>query len=260
MPMASWWRAGSERTMTKRLIAVLALALAGATPAAAQDAPNFEGFWGLSWTPGEPSSEMIAMLPENTVVIDDTGAEEFPRGEFGGLVLTPEAAAHAEAWRSEDDMTIDRVCLPPSIVYAVQGPFPFELFQTPELIVMKYEYFDQTRLIFMDGREAPENQPHSKMGFSVGHWDGKDLVIETDHIAASTITNNGLDHSDDVRMVERYRLSDDGSQLLATQWFSDPASIENNGARWIVWDKREGEHVYPYECDPTFALEYGKAE
>ena len=244
-------------TKRSRWLAIVPLALVVAAPAVAEDAPNFEGFWGLSWSAGEPDAGMVAALPPNTVVIDDTGAAEFPSGEFGGLILTPEAKAHAETWRSEDDMTLDRVCLPPSIVYAVQGPFPFEVHQTPELIVFQYEYFDQTRLIFMDGRSAPEGLPHSKMGFSVGHWEGQDLVIETDHIAASTITNNGLDHTDDIRMVERYRLSEDGSRLLATQWFSDPAAIENNGARWIAWEKREGEHIYPYECDPTFALEYG---
>ncbi|MEN7538639.1 hypothetical protein [Aurantiacibacter flavus] len=246
--------------MTKRWLAIAPLALAVAGPAMAQNVPDLEGFWGLSWTPGEPAADMVEALPPNTVMIDDTGAAEFPRGEFGGLILTPEAMAHAETWRSEDDMTLDRVCLPPSIVYAIQGPFPFEVHQTPELIVFKYEYFDQTRLIFMDGRSAPEGQPPSKMGFSVGHWEGDELVIETDHIAASTITNNGLDHSDDITMVERYRLSEDGSTLMATQWFSDPASIENNGARWIEWEKREGEHIYPYECDPTFALEYGAVE
>ena len=87
-------------------------------------------------------------------------------------------------------------------------------------------------------------------------YDGADLVVETSHIAASTITNNGLDHSDDLRMVERYRIDADNGRLVATQWFSDPTMIANNGARWIEWELREGEYVYPYECDPSFALEY----
>ena len=32
--------------------------------------------------------------------------------------------------------------------------------------------------------------------------------------------------------------------------------LETNGARFIEWGKRPGEYVLPYECDPTFALEY----
>mgnify|MGYP000002910490 FL=1 len=228
-----------------------------ASPVAAQDHPDLSGFWAPDFGPVERPQDLMDKLPDGVGMVEDTGVAEFPRGEFGELVLTPEAAAHAENWHAENDMTIARVCLPPSIVYASQGPFPWEVHQTEDLIVFKYEYFDQTRLIFMDGREHPgEDYPHTKMGFSTGHWDGDELVVDTTHIAASTITNNGLDHTDDIVMQERYRLVDDGTRLVSTQWFSDPAVIENDGARFISWSKREGEHIYPYECDPSFALEY----
>jgi hypothetical protein len=154
-------------------------------------------------------------------------------------------------------MTVARVCAAPSIVYSIQGPFPFEVHQTPQLIVFRYEYFDQVRLIFMDGRPHPaQDAPHSRMGHSVGRWEGDELVIDTTHVLPSTITNNGLDHSADIHMVERYRLSDDGTQLSAVQWFEDPAVLDNNGARYIAWTKRPGQAVYPYDCDPSFALEY----
>lgn len=241
--------------------AAAAFLLLVAVPAAAQDdsPPDLSGFWGPVFDLGEPDADMLAALPANTVLVEDTGVVEFPRGEFGGLVLTPEAQAHAEAWEPEDEFALDRVCLPPSIIYALQGPFPFEIVQTPTLIVISYEYFDQTRLVFMDGREADEGVPHSKMGYSTGYWDGDTLVVETDHIAASTITNNGLDHTGDIRMIERYRIDPATGRLVAVQWFSDPAMLDNNGVRWIEWELRPGQHVYPYECDPSFALEYGAA-
>lgn len=248
--------------MNKRFLALMGaslLALAG--PAAAQDSvPDLTGFWGSDFNVDTSirMPDMIAALPEGAVLIEDVGAAEFPRGEFGGLVLTPSAAEHAATWDASQEMTIQRVCLPPSIVYAVQGPFPFEIYQTPQLIVFRYEYFDQDRLIFMDGRSVPEGAAHTKMGFSVGHWEGQDLVIETTNIAASTITNNGLDHTDDIRMVERYRLAEDGARLHATQWFSDRNVLETDGSRYITWTKRPGQYVYPYECDPSFALEYGQ--
>lgn len=255
MHRGGWWvRRHLGRMMVKRLIP---FALLLASPAAAQDVPpDLSGFWGPVFDLGQPAADMIASLPENTVVIADTGVAEFPRGEFGGLILTPEAAAHAEAWRAEDELTIERVCLPQSIIYALQGPFPFEVHQTPTLIVIRYEYFDSVRLIHMDTGEHPADAPHSKMGYSTGRWDNGDLVVETSHIAASTVTNNGLDHSEDIRMTERYRIDPASGRLTATQWFSDPATITNNGARWIEWERRPGQYVYPYECDPSFALEY----
>jgi hypothetical protein len=233
-----------------------------AAPAAAQEAPDLSGFWypEMAVDAAARVPDLLEALPEGSVLIEDTGAAEFPRGEFGGLTLTPEALEKAQQWQAEDEMTLARVCLPPSIVYAIQGPFPFEIIQTPELIVLRYEYFDQVRLVHMDGRaHPPQDAPHSKTGFSTGRWEGEDLVIETSHLAASTITNNGLDHTDGVRMVERYRLVAGGEgahALHATQWFSDPAVLETDGARYITWSRREGEYIYPYECDPTFALEY----
>lgn len=236
---------------------VAALALVSAAPAAAE--ANLEGFWNLAFE-GTPDAALLAKLPAGTVVIEDTGVVEFPEDEYGGLKLKPAALEKAEAWEPADEMSLSRVCLPPSIVYAIQGPFPFEVHQTPELIVFKYEYFDQVRLIHMDGRDhPPADAPYSKMGHSVGRWDGDELVIDTTHIAASTITNNGLDHSDKIHMVERYKLSADGKRLMATQWFEDPEVLDNNGARFIEWTKQPGQYVYPYECDPSFALEYQQA-
>ncbi|HEU4650396.1 MAG TPA: hypothetical protein VFS49_03175, partial [Croceibacterium sp.] len=235
--------------------AAATLALLLATPAWAE--PDLRGFWNLAFDTSDPPADMIAELPPNTVLVKDTGAAEFPEDEYGGLRLKPAALAHAEAWKPADEMTLSRVCLPPSIVYSIQGPFPFEVYQTPQLIVFRYEYFDQTRLVFMDGRaHPPADAPHTKMGHSVGHWEGDELVIDTTHIAASTITNNGLDHSAAIHMVERYRLSPDGRRLVAMQWFEDPQVLDNNGARFIQWSKRDGQYVLPYECDPSFAIEY----
>jgi hypothetical protein len=243
------------------LLALSALALAAA-PASAKSSdpahPDLTGYWAPTF--GDKSAmpaDLKAKLPPNTVVLADTGAAEFPRGEYGGLIPTPKAKAKADAWKPEDEMTLSRVCLPQSVIYAEQGPFPFEIEQAPGLIVFRYEYFDQVRLIHTDGRpHLPADAPRTKMGDSIGHWEGDTLVIDTDHIAASTITNNGLDHSGNIHMIERYRLSDDGKRLEASQWFSDPETIENNGARFIVWNKDPAKHIYPYECDPSFAVEY----
>jgi hypothetical protein len=242
--------------MRATLLAVAALA---AVSTAAHAEPDFTGYWGPAFSAAqlEPDPAMVGKLPPNTAVLRDTGPDEFPRMEFGGLKLKPAALEHARTWKPEDEMTLQKVCVPPSIVYSVQGPFPFEIEQSRDALIFRYEYYDQVRVIWMDGRRHPgPDWPHTKMGHSIGHWEGDELVIDTDHIAASTITNNGLDHTDAIHMVERYKLSPDGKSLLATEWFEDPAILENNGARFIRWTRQAGQHVLPYECDPSFALEY----
>jgi hypothetical protein len=239
------------------LVAIAAPALAAET----KDRPDLSGFWSLDASKHPDDPALLAKLPPDTVLLDDTGISEFPGGEFGGLKVKPDALAKAKTWRPEDEMTLSRVCAAPSIIYAIQGPFPFEIHQTPDLIVFKYEYFDQVRLIFMDGRKhPPADAPHSKTGHSTGHWEDNELVVDTTHLAPATITNNGLDHSEAVHMVERYKLGADGTTLMATQWFEDRDVLDNNGARFIQWKKKAGSYVFPYDCDPSFATQYQQIE
>jgi hypothetical protein len=221
--------------------------------------PNLSGFWTPSREP-KPDPVLMAKLPANTAVLDDAGYREFPQGEFGGLMAKPDALAAAMRWKPEDEVTLSRTCAAPSVVYLTQGPFPFEIHQTPELIVLKYEYYDMVRLVFMDGRgHPPTSAPHSKTGHSIGRWEGDELVVDTTHLSPATITNNGLNHSARLHLVERYKLGADGKTLFATQWFEDPEALDNNGARYMQWDAKPGEYVLPYDCDPSFAVTSGMA-
>lgn len=237
--------------------AAAALGLASATLHAAQPArPDLSGFWMLTNSQTEDAA-LKSKLGPNSVILKDTGAPEYGPGEFGGLKLTPVADAAAKAWKIADDMTVANTCRIPSIVYAMQGPFPIEIFQATELTVIRLEYFDMARVIFTDGRQhLPPDGPHTKTGNSIGRWEGDTLVVETTHLKEATITNNGLEHSDQVRVIERFRLSPDGKQLLSTQEFEDPVMLQNRGARFITWNRVEGDHVRSYDCDPSFAENY----
>ena len=241
-----------------KILLTLAACLLAATTHAAQPArPDFSGFWNLARGKMVDDPVLLAKLAPTSVLLADTGAAEFGLMEFGGLKLRPEALEKARAWKPKDDMTIANACRVPSIVYALQGPFPIEIFQGTELTVMRLEYFDMARVIFTDGRgPRPADAPHTKTGYSVGHWEGDTLVVETTHLKAATITNNGLEHTDQVRVLERFRLSADGKKLFATQEFFDPQVLENSGARMISWDRVQGDHVHAYDCDPTFAENY----
>jgi hypothetical protein len=224
--------------------------------AEAQPRPDLSGYWGPGRA-GTPDQARVAALPANTVVLKDAGAAEFPAGEYGGLKVKLAALDAAKRWKPTDDMTPGRACMPPSIVYTMQGPFPMEIFQGTEFVILKLEYFDLVRIVFMNQTTHPD-VPHTKVGHSIGRWEGSTLVVDTTRIAESTITNNGLNHSDDVHVIERFWLSSDGKTLNALQEFEDPNVLENRGARFMAWSKLAGEHVLPYECDPSFAAEYLK--
>jgi len=253
----------SRKTSVVARVALLALwTLTGSATSAQQPLrnaarPDLSGYWG----PGRgaaPDPTRVKQLPPNTVVLGDAGATEFPLGEYGGLKVTPAALAAAKTWKPQDEMTISRACLPPSIVYTMQGPFPMEIYQATELIVFKLEYFDLVRIVFMDGREHPKDVPHSKVGHSIGRWEGSTLVVDTTHLSESTITNNGLNHSEQVHVIERFWLSEDGKTLHGLQEFEDPAVLDNRGARFMAWTRSPGEYVFPYECDPSYGVNYQK--
>jgi hypothetical protein len=128
------------------------------------------------------------------------------------------------------------------------------------LIVIRLEYYDMVRIVFMTRGHLPPDAPHTKTGDSVGHWEGDTLVVDTDHLESSTIANNGLNHSEDVHVIERFKLSADGKSLLSTQEFEDPRTLQNRGARAVAWSLRPGEFIEPYDCDPSFGLNYGAAD
>jgi hypothetical protein len=238
---------------------MICLAWTQAALAAAPAKPDLSGFWMLASGPPIEDPVLKAKIAPGTAILADSGALEFGIMEFGGLQLTPAALAAAKAWNPADDMTVTNACRIPSIVYAMQGPFPIEIFQGTEMTVMRLEYFDMARVIFTDGRgHMPAGAPLTKTGDSIGRWEGDTLVVETIHLKEATITNNGLSHSDKVRVTERFRLSADGKKLLATQEFEDPEMLLNRGARFITWNRVAGDHVHAYDCDPAFAENYAE--
>jgi len=244
----------------KNFILISALAALMSSPVIAQ--PDLSGYWMISFgaiPPNRPASafeqSLIDLMPPGTRLLADSGLVEFPPGNFGGLEVSPEAAARAAQYDVEVQRNVSTTCRPPSIAYSMQGPFPVEIFQGRDLIVIKMEYFDVVRIISLNDTSDPESWPHSVAGHSTGHWEGDTLVVDTTRIQSSTFLNNGLDHSDDLHILEHFRLSPDGKTLGILQEYEDPAIFKGRAARLIPLDRgAAGEHVYPYDCDPGYGI------
>ena len=237
---------------------ILTTALLLSLSVAVNAQPDLSGYWMISFGAVPPNraaspleQSMLDALPKGTHLLADSGLVELPPGNFGGLTVTEAAKAKAATYDIEVQRSVASTCQPPSIIYSMQGPFPLEIFQGRDLIVIKMEYFDVVRIIFMNEKEHPADWPHSVTGHSIGHWEGDTLVVDTAFIQSSTMLNNGLDHSDDLKLRERFKLSADGKQLVLTQEYDDPAVFAEHAARLIPLDRMEG-HVYPYACDPSY--------
>jgi hypothetical protein len=106
---------------------------------------------------------------------------------------------------------------------AVNSPRRTKIVQAPGVILMLDE--DLTyRQIFMDGRKLEGEPNPSWMGYSVAHWEGDTLVVESNGYNDRTwLDRNGHPHSEALRMTEKYRRPDFGHlQIEAT--FNDPAT------------------------------------
>lgn len=232
-----------------------ALLLALLAPCAFAQVPDFNGFWNAQAVPSPEGKVLLDKLPPDAVFINDAGAGELGKGEYSGLQLSAEAQRQVENYDFASELTSEFACTAPSVAFYMQAPFPMEIHQADKLIVLKMEYYDQVRIIHLDGREhPPADVPHTKSGHSVGHWEGDELVVDTTHIAAGSFMNNGFNHSDNIRLTERFKLSADGQTLFLTQVTEDPEVFSGKAARYMSWRKGEG-YVYPYDCDPNFAAE-----
>ena len=236
-----------------RLVPLALAVLAFATCNAARAAPTLDGFWTVKFERKPSGQALIDSLPKGAVLINDTGAGELAAGDFAGLKLKPAAIEQVKKYDYAQELKRENTCVPPSVVFYMQAPFPMEIYQGRDLIVLKMEYFDMVRVVFLDGRpHPPESAPHSKSGFSTGRWDGDTLVVETSHIEPGTFMNNGFSHSKHVKLGERFRMSPDGNTLWLTQVYEDPEMFEGVAARYMAWTRKPGEFVFPYECDPSY--------
>ena len=132
--------------------------------------------------------------------------------------------------RSRDDP--EGFCLPPGVPRAMTTPYPVEILQLPERIIMIYEGGAHIfRVIYMDGRPHPQSaleQP-SWTGHSVGHWEGDTLVVDVVGLNEGTwIDANGHPHTEKLHVTERYSRPD----LMTLRY---EATMDDPGAYTGEW-------------------------
>jgi hypothetical protein len=120
-------------------------------------------------------------------------------------------------------------CLPEGPGYTTGGGGMKKFVQTPTLMIILNE--DLTyRQIFMDNRALEADPSPSWMGYSVGRWDGDELVVDSSGYNDRTWLVDGYPHTEALRMTERYRRPDFGHLEVAVT-FSDPKTYSK---AWTV--------------------------
>jgi hypothetical protein len=139
--------------------------------------------------------------------------------------LTPEYAARRDALRAqarEDNETAN--CLPPGMPGIMNQPYPMEFLLTPGKLTIVIEAYTQVRHIYTDGRKLPEDPDEKFFGTSIGHWEGDTLVVETVGFSPLTQLAAGIPHSDSMKILERFRLTDPDTMSIETT-ITDPKAL-----------------------------------
>lgn len=210
-------------------------------PRAADGRPELSGLWERVGPGG-------ADVPFETLQSPDGGPPaatfwNLGAGFRGGLPYTPLAALlREERMANNQKNNPDARCLPMGLMQLHLHPQPRKIVQTPSLIVIMYEGNEGLRQIFLDGRPLPaldEGLQPWWYGYSVGHWEGDELVVETVgfrddvwlDVQGSPLTSQG-------KTTERFRRPSYGSLQI-------DVTIEDSAAYKHPFTVRINQRLFP---------------
>jgi hypothetical protein len=231
------------------LLAGLALPLATVSPAgSAEKIPDFSGGWNrigdmvetFEPVPGATGAGPITIDPKHPRVQGGTGDQVKWVADLSNPILKPETRAYMQPIVENEIKGIphlkdEGMCLPSGVPMLLnrRGGGPIQMLQTADQITVLNARDQQVRRIYL-------NVPHSKNpkpswnGESVGHYEGGDtLVVDTIGQNDKTqIDRFGTPHSDQLHVIERYKVSADGRNLDVL------ITVEDPGAFAMPWTAR----------------------
>ena len=200
-------------------------------PRTADGVPDLNGFWQTLNTahydiqahPARPALALVPAPPRTGVTgAVSATATDLPAlpvralGAVGGvpagegvvegneIPYQPWAAArkkeNAEHWLERDP---EIKCFMPGVPRATYMPYPFQILQGTNKILIAYEFAGTTRTIHMDA--VGDSPSTTWMGWSRGRWEGDTLVVDvTDFNDQTWFDRAGNFHSDALHVIERY--------------------------------------------------------
>ena len=142
-------------------------------------------------------------------------------------------------------------CRPKGMPWIMSQPYPTEFIEEDGNILFRIEEYDAVRTIYMGSQtddKTPAPGEPSPLGYSTGRWDGATLVVETTRIDYPQLDPTGIPQGEDIKLVERFKPSADGSRLDYTLTVTDPSAFTEPVTLDKAWIWRPGEVVRPYEC------------
>ena len=154
----------------------------------------------------------------------------------------------ADSWldRSTYDRCITRG-LPGSMMPAIYGN-AYQILQTPDSVVIRYEMIHETRVIPLDGRPHVSKAIRGYLGDARGHWEGNTLVVETTNFTSRThFGYNNRYNSESFTLTERFTPTAPGR----LQWevtFNDPEVWTRPFTFAMPLTRDDTQQIFEYAC------------
>jgi hypothetical protein len=174
-------------------------------PRAADGKPNLNGIWQAL---NEANWDLEPHAAAQGTVLALGAQFSIPPGigvvDGGSIPYKPEALAKKkENFANRLKLDPEVKCYMGGVPRSTYMPYPFQIIQGKDTIMIAYEFAGAVRVINMGKpSEAPTD---SWMGWSNGRWEGETLVIDVTGLNDQTwFDRAGNYHSDALHVVERY--------------------------------------------------------
>ena len=204
-------------------------------------------------------SEASATSVEGIWIADRTRlAPDYPGGlnelMTRDLRTTEAGRAAAEAFDENSFENPELSCIskptPGSLIYTDLFPMQLDFLEDEQILMIRAQYYDQVRTVYMDGREHPPADQRTHEGHSIGWWEGDVLVVDTTNFADNRSPyQNGVPSGPQKHVVERYELLKGGTHLRLEFMLEDPEYID--GTMSHARDLRYSPHlqIQPFNCE-----------
>ena len=199
----------------------------------------------------DPSKRPNTMFAVWTTDYDDRGSWPlFPRTSENHPLTDEARAVMATFDVDKYDPLAD--CRPKGMPSAMAQPYPIELVDAGDKILLRIEEYDAVREIIMTDTHD-EGPPAGHLGYSTGRWDGDTLIVTTSRIDFAYMDVLALPtfipQSPQMYVVETFKLREGGNFLDYEMVVTDPATLKEPMSFRKFWKWRPGAAVQPYECE-----------
>ena len=126
-------------------------------------------------------------------------------------------------------------------------------------VLLNVDWMETQRIVYTDGRQHPPATQTFQHGHSIGHFEGKTLVVETTNFKEHPLgLSTSMPSSTQKKLTERFQVSDDGKALLYSGVVEDPVYLAKPGEWSGRWEYRPGMPHSNQKCDVDLAQRFLK--